>query len=131
MKAAILYNKFFDHDGEYQMIGGVETYILNLARVCRELNFETIIYQFSNRPFEECGRNKGQGGACLPPAVQEKESGSLPGSGKGSGWRQGYSYLWRRSCECADNESPSHLHSAWNKLGSACSIHNGSENRQI
>jgi glycosyltransferase involved in cell wall biosynthesis len=53
MKAAILYNKFFDHDGEHQVIGGVETYMLNLARVCRDLNFETAIHQFSNRPFEK------------------------------------------------------------------------------
>jgi len=53
MKAAILYNKFFDPDGDHRIIGGVETYILNLARVCRDLNFETAIYQFSNRPFEK------------------------------------------------------------------------------
>jgi len=53
MKAAILYNKFFDHNGEHQVIGGVETYLLNLARLCQELNFETTIYQFSNKPFEK------------------------------------------------------------------------------
>lgn len=53
MKVTILYNKFFDHNGERQMIGGVETYILNLARLCQELNFETLIYQFSNKSFEK------------------------------------------------------------------------------
>jgi glycosyltransferase involved in cell wall biosynthesis len=53
MKAAILYNKFFDHNGEHQVIGGVETYLLNLARLCQDLNFETTIYQFSNKPFEK------------------------------------------------------------------------------
>lgn len=53
MKAAILYNKFFDHNGEQQIIGGVETYLLNLARLCQELNYDTTIYQFSNKPFEK------------------------------------------------------------------------------
>jgi len=51
MKAAILYNKFFDHDGTNRLIGGVETYLLNLAGLCRELNLETTIYQWSNAPF--------------------------------------------------------------------------------
>lgn len=53
MKAAILYNKFFDHDGKEQLIGGVETYLLNLARLCQEMGMETTIYQWSNHPFEK------------------------------------------------------------------------------
>lgn len=53
MKVAILYNKFFDSDGDHRIIGGVETYLLNLSTVCQELNFETTIYQFSNLPFEK------------------------------------------------------------------------------
>ena len=53
MKAAILYNKFFDHDGNEQHIGGVETYMMHLARLCLEMNMETTIYQWSNHPFEK------------------------------------------------------------------------------
>ncbi len=53
MKAAILYSNFFDHDGKEQMIGGVETYLLNLARLCREMDMQTTIYQWSNLPFEK------------------------------------------------------------------------------
>jgi glycosyltransferase involved in cell wall biosynthesis len=53
MKVAILYNKFFDHDGREQLIGGVETYISNLAKLCREMEMETTIYQWSNQPFEK------------------------------------------------------------------------------
>ena len=53
MKAAILYNKFFDHDGIEQLIGGIETYLLNLARLCQEMGMETTIYQWSNIPFEK------------------------------------------------------------------------------
>ncbi len=52
MKAAILYNKFFDHNGGEQLVGGVETYLLNLARLCHEMGLETTIYQWSNVPFE-------------------------------------------------------------------------------
>jgi glycosyltransferase involved in cell wall biosynthesis len=51
MKAAILYNKFFDHEGKEQLIGGVETYLLNLAKICQEMDMETTIYQWSNHPF--------------------------------------------------------------------------------
>ena len=53
MKVAILYNKFFDHDGREQVIGGVETYILTLARLCQKIGMETTIYQWSNVPFEK------------------------------------------------------------------------------
>lgn len=51
MKAAILYSTFFDHDGKEQMIGGIETYLLNLAGVCQEMVIEPTIYQWSNKPF--------------------------------------------------------------------------------
>ena len=52
MRAAILYNQFLDHEGKEQRIGGVETYLLNLARLCRETGLETTVYQWSRRPFE-------------------------------------------------------------------------------
>lgn len=53
MKVAILYSNFFDHDGKERMIGGIETYLLNLAGVCQEMGIEPTIYQFANRSFEE------------------------------------------------------------------------------
>jgi glycosyltransferase involved in cell wall biosynthesis len=52
MKVAILYNKLFDHNGQNQTVGGIQTYVLNLARLCQENNMETTIFQFSNLPFE-------------------------------------------------------------------------------
>jgi hypothetical protein len=51
VKAAILYNKFLDPEGREPLVGGVETYLLNLARVCQETGLGTTIYQWSNRPF--------------------------------------------------------------------------------
>jgi len=53
MKVAILYNKFFDHAGKERIVGGIETYLVNLARVCQEIGMDTIVYQFSNQPFEK------------------------------------------------------------------------------
>jgi glycosyltransferase involved in cell wall biosynthesis len=52
MRAAILYCWFLDYNGIELKIGGIETYLLNMASVCREMLIEPIIYQFSNRPFE-------------------------------------------------------------------------------
>jgi len=51
VKAAILYNQFFDHDGDHRVIGGVETYLYNLAGVCRRAGIGVTIYQYSNVPF--------------------------------------------------------------------------------
>jgi glycosyltransferase involved in cell wall biosynthesis len=53
MKAAILFNVCFDHNGQKQVVGGIETYILNLARVCQKMGMETTIYQWSHLPFEK------------------------------------------------------------------------------
>jgi len=53
MKVAILYVRFFDHNGYERMIGGVETYLLNLAKLCQDMGMQTIIYQWSNLPFEK------------------------------------------------------------------------------
>jgi glycosyltransferase involved in cell wall biosynthesis len=51
MKVVILYNKFFDHDGEDRVVGGVETYLFNLAQLCNEIGFETTIYQWAKVKF--------------------------------------------------------------------------------
>jgi glycosyltransferase involved in cell wall biosynthesis len=53
MKAAILCVNFLDHDGNHPLIGGVETYVLNLALICQEIGLETTIYQFANLQFEK------------------------------------------------------------------------------
>ena len=51
MKATILYSTFLDHDGKKRVIGGIETYLLNLARVCQEMNIEPTIFQWARQPF--------------------------------------------------------------------------------
>ena len=53
MKAAILYSSFFNPDGTERVIGGIQTYLLNVARVCKEMGIEPTIYQWSNQPFEK------------------------------------------------------------------------------
>jgi len=52
VKVAILYYRLFDADGREQMIGGVETYLLNLGALCAEIGWEPTLFQCSNRPFE-------------------------------------------------------------------------------
>jgi len=52
IKIAILYHRFYDLDGNEQLIGGVETYLLNLARLCIEAGCEPIIFQHAGSPFE-------------------------------------------------------------------------------
>lgn len=51
MKVAILYNKFLDLDGKEQLIGGIETYLINLAKLCQEMGMDTTIYQWANHHF--------------------------------------------------------------------------------
>ena len=53
MKVAILYSNFFDHYANQQMVGGIETYLLNLARVFQAMGIEPTIYQWSQKPFLE------------------------------------------------------------------------------
>lgn len=47
----ILHNKFLDNLGEKFSIGGVETYILNLAKLFMTSNYNVKIYQFSKFNF--------------------------------------------------------------------------------
>jgi len=57
MKAAIFYSKFFDHDGEQLHIGGIETYLINLGKLCNRMGIKPIIFQPAkigfSRDFEE------------------------------------------------------------------------------
>ena len=50
MKVAILYYRYLDMDGNERTIGGVETYLLNLAELCRELGWKPLIFQYANCP---------------------------------------------------------------------------------
>ncbi len=58
MKAAILYYGLLDEDGRRQRIGGIETYILNLAAVCGGLGWDVTVFQYGTREFsvrmDEC-----------------------------------------------------------------------------
>lgn len=51
MKVAFIYSRLLDENGEKQHIGGVETYLLNLAAVCAELGWVPILFQKSNKHF--------------------------------------------------------------------------------
>lgn len=71
MKAAILYNKFYDYSGVNITVGGIQTYISNLARVCMDLGMETTVYQFSGVPFD----NNADGVAVRGVPVLDKPHG--------------------------------------------------------
>ncbi len=51
MKVCILYHRFLDDAGNNRLIGGIQTYIYNLARVCHENMWEPIIFQSSANSF--------------------------------------------------------------------------------
>jgi len=53
MKVGILYHRFLDDEGDERLIGGIQTYILNLANLCKEKQWEPIIFQCSNKEFEK------------------------------------------------------------------------------
>lgn len=50
-KFIIIYWRFYKFDGSKKFIGGVETYIENLAKLTTKLGFETIIYQCASNSF--------------------------------------------------------------------------------
>ena len=52
MKAAIIYSRFLDYDGRERLVGGIETYLYSLANLCKKMDIEPIIFQFSNKDFE-------------------------------------------------------------------------------
>lgn len=51
MKVAILYHHLLDRDGNERTIGGVQTYLFNLAHLCQEMGWEPLLFQYSNKPF--------------------------------------------------------------------------------
>lgn len=50
-RVVIAYYRFLDSCGDRLLIGGVETYIANLARLCASLGREVMIYQLASEPF--------------------------------------------------------------------------------
>ena len=48
----IEYVRYYDMDGKNKTIGGIQTYIMNLAELFAKNNYEVIIIQPSNRDFE-------------------------------------------------------------------------------
>ena len=52
MKVAIIYYALFDLDGKKQTVGGVQTYLLALSRVCTEMGLEPVLFQFAKNSFE-------------------------------------------------------------------------------
>jgi len=51
MRIGILYHRFLSENGDERLIGGIQTYIYNLAKICNENNWEPYIFQCSNIPF--------------------------------------------------------------------------------
>lgn len=52
-KVHMIYTQYLDNNGEKKQIGGVETYLQNLAEVADENGFIPVIYQFAQRSFEK------------------------------------------------------------------------------
>lgn len=52
MKVDIIYRQFVDHARDRLFTGGVETYLLNLGRLCTQLGFATTLYQVAAQQLE-------------------------------------------------------------------------------
>ncbi len=53
MKIYIIYSRIFDLNGEHLTIGGIQTYLLNLAELLIKNNYEVIIYQSGNKDWNK------------------------------------------------------------------------------
>lgn len=51
-RVKILNTRYYDYNGNDITIGGVQTYITNLAQVAEELGMSVEVYQFANKNFE-------------------------------------------------------------------------------
>lgn len=51
-RVIIEYVRYYDMEGKEKTIGGIQTYIMNLAKLCSKHNYEVIILQPANRDFE-------------------------------------------------------------------------------
>lgn len=50
-KAYILYSRLFELDGSGMTVGGIQTYLLNLAKIFEEKKYDTVIIQQANNDF--------------------------------------------------------------------------------
>lgn len=50
-KIIIMYVRYYDMDGKTKTIGGIQTYITNLVKVCSKHGYEPIVLQPSNKSF--------------------------------------------------------------------------------
>lgn len=51
MNIYLIYHKLFDFDGKELTIGGIQTYLLNLAKVLLDNDMKPFIYQLANEPW--------------------------------------------------------------------------------
>lgn len=52
MKVALLYWRLLDYEGTSVTVGGVQTYLVALGRLCRKMEWEPALFQAANRAFE-------------------------------------------------------------------------------
>ena len=52
-KVHIIYGRFYDYNGKNLLIGGVETYIINLSKLLFENGYEVHIYQYADVDFKK------------------------------------------------------------------------------
>ena len=52
MKVAIIYSRYLDNNGQERHIGGIETYLYNLARLFGRMGIEPIIFQHARKGFK-------------------------------------------------------------------------------
>src|SRR5215472_12380394 len=52
VKTAFLYDRFFDYEGRYVLIGGVETYMQRLMALVAEIGIQPIMFQPARLRFE-------------------------------------------------------------------------------
>lgn len=57
MNVFIVYRHFYDHDGEKQLIGGIQTYISQLALLCHDMGMNVSVYQPAYDYFEKIHEN--------------------------------------------------------------------------
>jgi len=52
VKVALVYTRFLNSEGSDRAIGGIETYLYHLARLCAKQGLEPVIWQYAARAFQ-------------------------------------------------------------------------------
>lgn len=74
MKVAIIYNKLYEFDGTTLSIGGIQTYLIRLAELIIDMDWEPVIFQLAKNDFEwQVGQVKvfGKSGITLESTASE------------------------------------------------------------